>query len=334
MSSSSNPAQGLVPNFNAWLGTAWGSGADYYNASIAGWVCGATNLVFGQNPPYYLDDFLAMYPKFFGAATVLAGCVTIAGSQQVTVPSTAGLLVGQFLVCGDLPKGTVITAVGSGTITVSNAAATSDAAATLQVYQAPVVPVAVILMYLNLASASLVQARWEEQWTVAMAWFIAHYCTLYARSDAQEILTAVQTTLHGEVPAGNQPGTTFTLSAAPPNGTLQGLYKNGQFLTPGIDYTLAGTAITTTVVVTAADSLYAQWPVNTSTSTPVTYTAAQVAAQGIANGIEVSKSVGDVSASYAALESLSSFGQWNLTIYGQQLATMAKIVGMGPMVIW
>lgn len=325
---------GSWPNFNAWLGTAWGSGAEFWSAGYSWLFASASNLVFGQNPPYFLDDFLAVYPKFFGVPTAFTGGVVTQGSNQITLSSTAGILVGQFLVCGNFPKGTVVTVVSSGGVTVNNNALTANANASLQVYQSPVVPVVVIQLYLNLAYASLVHARWEEQWCVAMGWFIAHYCTLYARSDAVEVLTLVQASIHGEVPGGAKPGTTFTLSGAPPNGALQGLYKNGVFQTPGVDYNLVGNVVTMGAAVTAFDALYATWPVNTTTTTPAQYSPAQIAAQGIANGIETSKAVGDVSASYAVLESLAQFGQWNLTLYGQQLATMAKVVGSGPMVVW
>jgi len=329
-----SPGSGLIPNFNAWLQTAWGAGAEFWSAGPAGFFGSATNLVFGTNPPYYLDNFLAFYPKFFGAATSFIGVTTVAGSNQATFLSVTGLQLGQFVISSDFPPGTVIIGISSLNVTFNNNALTNDNNAVFQAYLAPVVPVAVITLYLNLANASLVQCRWQEEWTVAMGWFIAHYLTLYARSDAAEVLTIATSAIHGEIPAGTKPGTTFTLSAAPTNGTLQGYYKNGVFQTPGVDYTLAGNVITTAVTVLTTDNLYATWPINSTTTSAVTYSAAQVAAQGIANGIMTSKSVGDVSASYNVLESLKEFGQWNLTLYGQQLATMAKVIGSGPMVIW
>lgn len=53
-------------------------------------------------------------------------------------------------------------------------------------------------------------------------------------------------------------------------------------------------------------------------------------------GMLTSKSVGDVSASYSTeyLQSLTSWGTWNLTIYGQQFATLAKLVGKAGMYVW
>jgi hypothetical protein len=329
-------AQGLIPNFNAWLQTAWGSGAEYWSSGPTGLFANASNLVFGQNPPYFLDDFLSFFPKFFGVPTSFMGGTTTLGGNQITaLSSTVGIFIGQFLVSADFPKGTIVTAVTSSAVTVNNNAIANDNNATLQVYTNPVAPIAVIQLYLRLAYASLVFNRWQEEWCVAMGWFIAHYLTLYIRSDAQQVLTLVQASIHGEAPTGAKPGTIFNLSATPTNGVLQGLYKNGVFQTPGgVDYTLVGNVITMTNTVTVNDTLYANWPVNTTVTTPTTYTPAQIAAQGIANGIEVSKSVGDVSASYSVLESLKEFGQWNLTLYGQQLATMAKVIGSGPMVIW
>lgn len=53
-------------------------------------------------------------------------------------------------------------------------------------------------------------------------------------------------------------------------------------------------------------------------------------------GVLTSKSVGDVSASYSTeyLQSLNSWGTWNLTIYGQQFASLAKLVSKAGMYVW
>ena len=262
------------------------------------------------------------------------GGSTTLGSPVVNLPSTAGILLGQFVQSSDFPKGSVVIALTSTSVTLNTNAIATDTSATLQVYTNTPIPVAVIQMYLNLATASLMQCRWEEEWFPAIGLFIAHYCTIYAQTDAQEVLALVQASIHGEVPTGTVPGTVFQLSAAPPNGTLQGLFKNGVFQTPGVDYTLFSNTITTVNPITVDDTLWATWPINTTVTTPVTYSTAQIAAQGIANGIMTSKSVGDVSASYNVLSSLEMFGAWNLTKYGQLLSTMARVVGSGPMCVW
>jgi hypothetical protein len=64
-------------------------------------------------------------------------------------------------------------------------------------------------------------------------------------------------------------------------------------------------------------------------------TAGQVAASGLAKGIAVSQSVGDVSISYEPVTSdFGSWGAWQLTTYGVQLITIAKLVGWGIRVIY
>lgn len=49
--------------------------------------------------------------------------------------------------------------------------------------QQPIVPPPVIDAYIALASAHLVQARWQDTWKLAMALFIAHFLTLYLQSE-------------------------------------------------------------------------------------------------------------------------------------------------------
>ncbi len=320
------------PDFNSWLSVAWGSGASY--ETVCGDFYGASNFVFGQNPPYYLDDFASVNPKFFGAPTAVSGCGTVSGSNTVTLANTNGLNYGQFVQAfGVFPPGTVITGFGTGTVILNNAALATNANATLQVYESAPIPAGVVLMYLNLALNSLVQARWQEMWWPAMALFIAHYCTLYARSDSSEVFESLQTVIHGEVPAGTTPGTTYTLSSAPPGGVLQALTNNGIFQTPGVNYTLSGATITLTTE-HLHGALYATWLVQETTLQSAPMNGAQIAAQGLAFGIQTSKSVGDVSVGYAALTALESWGAWNLTSYGQLLVTQAKIIGMGPALIY
>jgi hypothetical protein len=112
-----------------------------------------------------------------------------------------------------------------------------------------VLPPAVLQMYVNLASASINFARWQDQWLMGMALFIAHFATLYMESEGN---------------AGTTPGA--------------------------------------------------------------------IARSGLASGILVSQSAGNVSQSVQPPD-LEEFAAWNLTIYGQNLATLARIIGIGPMYV-
>jgi hypothetical protein len=280
-----------------------------------------------------------MYPKFFGPAMQMLNCTTVAGSKTVTVSSTANLAYGQFIqASGALPAGSVITGLGTNSITVNQAALTT-ATTTILAYTTPPVPAAVMQVYINLSTASLKQNLYQDSWLLAMSLFAAHYLTLWAETDGPVLQTAIQNVLHGEAPAaviGDTTGTQFILSAAPPGGQLS-LYRNGDYQTAGTaaDYSMpTATTLSLNVPVGPGDALYATWFTTSTTSTVASPTASQVAAQGLATGILTSKSVGDVSAGYTALESLKEFGAWQLTRYGQQLITIAKTIGAGPMVLY
>ena len=85
-----------------------------------------------------------------------------------------------------------ITAVGPSITISQNATATNDEMQ-LTVWNAPLVPFMLIAAYIALASASLVQARWQDSWPLGLAWFIAHYVTLFAETDSAALATAWQT---------------------------------------------------------------------------------------------------------------------------------------------
>lgn len=60
-----------------------------------------------------------------------------------------------------------------------------------------IVPDAVLSAYIALANACLVQARYQETWTIAMGWFIAHFLTLYLQTDGNPASTAAQAAQQG-----------------------------------------------------------------------------------------------------------------------------------------
>lgn len=62
-------------------------------------------------------------------------------------------------------------------------------------------------------------------------------------------------------------------------------------------------------------------------------TGAQAAASGLAQGIETAESAGDVSYSTTPVI-IDGFGTFNLTLYGQELATWAAVIGSGSMLLY
>ena len=117
-----------------------------------------------------------------------------------------------------------------------------------------VVPMSILQVYIDLASASVQEARYHGAWSLCMGLFVAHFATLWLQS---------------------------TTTAGSP--------------------------------------------------------AAKVVALGEAKGLRTSKSVGDVSVSIdynAVAQDLNGWAAWNLTTFGQQFATIAKLMGKGGMMVW
>jgi len=245
-----------TPDWMVWFDQNLGTGTmqdDWFSATVGL----ASNVIVGTNPLYTIQDFLTLYPKWGGTpinpqASTTANSNQVVLSAPVTNPaSLLNALIADGL--GIFPDGTYIQSVASDakTLTVSAQAAVTNPDVMITIWNAPLIPFFVLQLYINLANASLMQARWLEQWPAAMGLYIAHFATLWELSD-------------------------------------------------GSPQTTAG----------------------------------QVAAAGIGNGIQVSKGAGDVTVSYAVLSGLDDWGAWNLTKYGQMLATLAKVVGGESMLIW
>lgn len=65
--------------------------------------------------------------------------------------------------------------------------------------------------------------------------------------------------------------------------------------------------------------------------------ASKVVSASLAAGLTASKSAGSLSKSYdygSINDDLTGLGTWKLTLYGQQFATMAKLIGKGGSYIW
>lgn len=238
-----------TPDWELWLATCWGGGDDVVGCLPA--FVGASNVVLGNNPPFTIQDFLQIFPKFGGTPVTPTATATLGSAVLTSVSVTTGIATGNLVSGVGIPDGATVISVAANAITLSVAATQSNTAITVTVWNNPTVPFAALQAFLYLATASLVQARWLSQWTYAMCLYIAHYATLYAQSD------------------GNQ------------NSTV-----------------------------------------------------GQIVSQGISTGIAVAKSVGDVSISYQHIQGIEGFAAFNLTSYGQQLATMAKLLGAGPMLLW
>lgn len=205
------------PNYNSFITQSWGSPSF---ESACSWFGNSSNIVLGTNPPYTASDFLAFYPKFGGITTPVT-VDTTSGSPTISDVQAANFSLyqpGQLITGPGIPAGSLITAVSASpnTITISQNATQDATDVVLQVFSAPFVPMIVINMYIALASASLVQKRWFDMWPLAVGWFVAHFCTLYLRSDGDTYSSAGRAAA-----AGLNVGITVSKGAGPVNQGLQ-----------------------------------------------------------------------------------------------------------------
>lgn len=84
--------------------------------------------------------------------------------------------------------------------------------------------------------------------------FYTPFPLLLVRGNAHTVSTATQT-LQGSIP-----GTVYTITT-PPQGGIGNLYKNGTFLNPNTDYSIAGTTITLVSPTITNDVLWFTSPV-------------------------------------------------------------------------
>jgi hypothetical protein len=207
-----------IPDLNQYLAEAWGWPIE----GVAG-LSNGSNIVVGSNPPYNVADFLSIYPKFGGSPMVLPETFT-AGSQVVTLTNTDSLGAGQPVLSpnGVVPLGTLIQSVDSSTQITLTKAANRSGSQLITIYPAPALPYIVLNAYIALASASLVQARWKDAWALGMAAYVAHYATLWLRSDGDGF-----STVRAAAQSGLAQGITIAASAGPVSESIQPIGGSG-----------------------------------------------------------------------------------------------------------
>ena len=98
------------PNVDLLLFVNWGGSNQVAEYDFSG----ASNVITGTNPPYFLPDFLNMFPKFGGIPTAIQASVS-SGSAAIVfanLPSSP-FTVGMLITGPDIPDGTVLIS-GSG----------------------------------------------------------------------------------------------------------------------------------------------------------------------------------------------------------------------------
>ena len=183
----------------------------------AGNISIASNVVVGGNPLYQISDFLQFYPKFgiqpqaILQATINAGGLGYQAADVITVvqsDASGGTLTAETVdVSGAITALAAITNPGIGTgyqvataLPVTGGHGTGALINVTQIssYNSAIgLPQAVLQAYINLAGSALSANRWQSLWKVAMGLYVAHFVTLYLRSEGSVGTTAQQVAASG-----------------------------------------------------------------------------------------------------------------------------------------
>lgn len=176
------------PDISGFYDMLYGTAGVDFQTLTCMFYGGTSGIQPNGNPPYTVTDFIQIYPKFVGPPTPLTGLVLTAGSPIVTNltdDQIVGIQVGQLAVnLNSAPKDTLVIAVDPTGLTLTLSVAPTQNDTTLTIYETPFMPIIVIKTYVLLALASVMNTRYFQSWPMMMALFIAHYSTLYMRTES------------------------------------------------------------------------------------------------------------------------------------------------------
>lgn len=307
-----------TPDYDQWLNSVWGWPTEDLSALPS--LFGVNGIrPSGANPPVTAYDFLQMYPKFFGPSVPLL-IETRAGSVQVAAVPTDGVTFAQLIVApGVIAPGTAISSTSSESMELDGDF-TADVRAVLNVPGTDGVLAGQPLTGVSVPQGATVSVVGET--TITMS---APAVTTAADEEFDVGILALVLT----APALTTNIVTAQVYTAPPVPLpIINVYLN--LARSSLDAARWGEGWLPAVCLYAAHfiTLWMQSESGTFTN------AASIARKGLSAGLMTSKSADGLSASYTPLTSLQDWGAWNLTGYGQLLATQAAVIGAGSMLIW
>lgn len=289
-----------------------------------GYDCGAAGALFMNlaagvaqpgNPPYTINDFLAMYPKFVGTP-VTTPAVTNGTNGVSGIASPTGLANGQLVTGPGVQPATVITAVATtpldfvGDLTANDAIVRNVSSTTGLVVGQPIAAVGIVVGT-----------------TIAAIDPTNHLVGLSKQATATQAaseLTATATSLTLSQAVTGSGNVTLSIYASPlvPPFVIQ-TYINLAYASLMSSRWREAWLVAMGLYIAHFLTLYCQTDGNPQS------TAGQVVANGLQAGITVSQAADGVSQGLQPLVALDNWAAWTLTSYGTQLATMARVVGAG-----
>jgi antitoxin component of RelBE/YafQ-DinJ toxin-antitoxin module len=304
-------------NLNQFLQECWG----WSNESSAGLalIASASNVLVGNNPPYSISDFLTFHPQFAGCSTRVTGTIDGATGVVSSLSSVAGLATGQLVTGPGIQVGSLIQSLTPGPVLVTATTVLNNANITVS-------SIIGIVVGKPISGAGI-----PANTTVLAA--IGNTVTMSNEANANGSNVPLQ--------IGENPSMTLSLPT-----TEVGTVGLNVFTTPMITAVVMKAFIYLASAQIQSERWCELWPfamglfiahncemfIKAYAGGPGS-SMARVAEAGLALGVKTSKSAGDVSAGMTALPGLEDWGAYQLTIYGQQLATYAKAIGSGNMLL-
>lgn len=303
---------GYIPDWTQWMQSVQGWPPEYQGALP--FFAGASNFVFGGNPPFTASDLLTLYPQFFGTPLAVPGVTDGTTAALTGVSGAIGVAAGQLITGPGISPGTAVLGLTPGTLN-RTADITEGTNALTNVSDTTGCAVGQPIAGTGIPDGTTLTA------VGSTSLMLSQDATATADGEAVHISTLTLQLSANTTAAGAGTFYAYTAALAPlavlnayiglASGSLvQARWGSGWYIAMGW-------------YVAHFVTLWLQ-----ASGTPVS-TAAAAAKAGLARGILTSKAADGLSMGFQALSGFEDWGAWALTAYGQLLITQAKVIGSG-----
>lgn len=301
----------MFPDLTLFYMSIYG-GFGFSGAACFAYLELATGRTQAGNPAYTIADFLAMYPKFSGPATPTAAVLN--STTAVLVPDSTGMEQGDVVMGSGIQGGTVIMELVTAPVAFTGDL-TEGANGVLNVSSTAGLMIGQPISGLGIAPCTTIAAIGTDTLQLSKN-AIADGTTVALTATSSTLTLSLPATLTGDV-------TLYVYEAAPVAPAVIQVFLNLANASLMSSRWRETWPVAMGWYIAHFLTLYLQSDGIVSTSP------GQIANSGLQRGLLVSKSADGLSAGFQSLTGLDSWGSWQLTSYGVQLATFARVLGAG-----
>lgn len=306
----------MIPDLTLFYMQIYGGFGYDYNAGYEAYLGLAAGIAQPGNPTYGLADFFSMYPQFAGASTPASAILTANLNQILTAP-VPNAQIGNLVAGSGIQPATVIAGIATLAVDVTGATTLNAAGITNVSSTAGILP-GMPIAGVGIPAGAVI----TDVGTNSLMMSVPATAT---GSGIDLIVTATQITLSLSAQLNGNQTLSFFTTPPVPLSTVQ-LFIN-----------LAATSLMSsrwrTMWLVAMGWYIAHFVTLWMQAASGGTAPAQIVTAGLQRGITVSKSADGLSMGLQPVSGLDSWGAWNMTSFGVQLATFARLVGAGPVYI-